>query len=104
MRSVLRAALVFAWAALVWGCQSVSEEALQEVYPVYASEPEATAVATGQFGATPLLLLSRSEAEALVARSQADGVSQSTRGVNAPVWRLVLADGRIGWAPKSTWP
>lgn len=89
---------------LLLACQSVPDDALQEVYPIYGSESEAMAVAAGQLGATPISLLSRSEADALIARAQVDGVSLASRGPNAPVWRLSLPDGRVGWAPKSTWP
>jgi hypothetical protein len=100
MKKILIPTLLSA-SVLVGGCQTVSvgtgEPAkpyvMQKVYPLYAFESEARAIAAGHFGVRPLGLPTEPDLELVTAEV-----------CNTVVVKVRTRDGLLGWIPVESLP
>ena len=74
------------------GCQAIRDPVLSHSVPIYATNADARAVATGKFGAMPIEISNESELEVL-----ATACGSATAQVR-------LRSGKVGWIPEDSLP
>lgn len=78
---------------LVAGCQAVPPKVDSLVFPIYASQSDAAAVAAGRFGAVPAAM-----------QGAADLVSVITWRCKSTTAQVRTKNGELGWLPVAFLP